>query len=138
MVAVAASCCALCTVCWVGRNANITSTRVLQYSEYSFPCRNHKGHCPGETGSLWLSFSLQERARNRLCRYSIVCIQSHCDVLSHIMHKVTFTSPLMFHTLFETFVPLYLPLCLPLYLPMYLPMYLPLYLPLYHSTGQKH
>ena len=35
-----------------------------------FPCRNHKGHCPGETGSfLWLSFSRQERARNRLCRY---------------------------------------------------------------------
>ena len=36
-----------------------------------------------------LSFSLQERARNRLCRYSIIFRQSHCDVLSHIMHKVT-------------------------------------------------
>ena len=76
---------------------------VLQYA--IFPCRSHMGHCPGETGSLlWLSFSLQEMARNRLCRYCIVFLTKNCDVLPHSMHKVTFTSPLTFHIFVEMYV----------------------------------
>ena len=39
------------------------------------------------------------------CVAILLFLQSHCDVLSHIMHKVTFTSPQTFHTLFETSVP---------------------------------
>ena len=70
----------------------------------SISCFQHDGgmgHCPGETGSLlWLSFSLQERARNRLCRYCIEFLTKNCDVLPHIMHEVTFTSPLTFHIVF--------------------------------------
>ena len=56
---------------------------------------------------VWLSFSLQQRARNRLCRYCIVFIQNHCDVLPHIMHKVTFTSRLTVHIFVEMSVCMY-------------------------------
>jgi len=41
----------------IGRQ-RVVLQRVLQ--RVLFPCRNHMGHCPGETGSLlWLSFSLR-------------------------------------------------------------------------------
>jgi hypothetical protein len=39
-------------------------------------------------------------SRNRLCRYCIAFRAMSCDVMPHIMHEVTFTSPLTFHILF--------------------------------------
>ena len=63
-----------------------------------------RGIAPVRPGPLWLSFSLQERARNRLCRYCIGFRTNNCDVLPHIMHKVTFTSPLTFHIFVEMYV----------------------------------
>ena len=70
-----------------------------------FPCRNHMGHCPGETGSLlWLSFSLRSGPETGFVAICIGFRTKNCDVLPHIMHKVTFTSPLTFHIFFEMYI----------------------------------
>jgi hypothetical protein len=70
------------------------------------------GHCPGETGSLlWLSFSLRSRPETG---FVAICIKTkNCDVLPHIMHKVTFTSPHMIHIFVEMYVCIcvYVPVC---------------------------
>ncbi len=83
----------------VYRNTCILPFRLI------FPCRNHMGHCPGETGSLlWLSFSLWSRPETGFVAICIVLQTKNCDVLHHIMHKVTFTSPLTFHIFVEMYV----------------------------------
>ena len=66
------------------------------------------GHCPGETGSLlWLSFSLRSRPETGFVAICIVLQTKNCDVLPHIMHTVTFTSPHRIHIFVEMCVCVY-------------------------------
>jgi hypothetical protein len=70
-------------------------------NNFIHPCRYDIFPCirgiAGAFIAIWLSFSLQERAQNRLCRYCIGFPTKDCDVLPHIMYEVTFTSPRTFH-----------------------------------------
>ena len=72
-----------------------------------FPCRNHKGHAPvplvrpGPYYGYQVSFSLRSGPETGFVAICIVFQTKNCDVLPHIMHKVTFTSPHRIHIFVE-------------------------------------
>ncbi len=92
------SACARVCVCARARFCVLySSTRAVvvrrRRCRLSFDINNNtRDNCGTQTIFGDMMMQLLNNCVNRLCRYSIVFMQSHCDVLSHIMHKVTFTS----------------------------------------------